>query len=312
MHDVRVVIAGGSGLIGRRLAVALQQAGDEAVVLSRRPTAHTALTGRGLTVMGWDPGDLTASWADTLRGADAVVNLAGSSVGAWPWTKRRMEDLVESRMLSTTALVDAIGRLPSSDRPLVFISASGTDIYEGNDSEPATEDSEPADTFLARLCTEWESVALRAEDHAARVVLTRMSLVVDREAPALKRLALPVKMFAGGRLGSGQQWISWIHISDVLGLMRLALERGGVRGPVNFASPDPHRQVDFSREIARQLHRPFRLPTPAAAVRLALGRQSTLALGSRRVSPARALALGYEFNAPTLEDALSRELGSTV
>ena len=307
---MRVVIAGGSGLIGRRIAAALADRGDEVVVLTRRLVASQAPSDEGVAVRAWNPEEPSGAWVDELRAADAVINLAGSSVGRWPWTGERMRKLVASRLTSTSALVDALPRLPSSDRPPVFISASGTDIYEGSDSAPATEESSPADTFLARLCTDWEAAALRAQDNGARVVLTRMSLVVDRDAPALKRLALPVKLFVGGRLGAGTQWISWIHASDVAGLMLLALDSSDVSGPINFASPDPRQQVDFSRAIARELHRPFWLPAPAFAIRLVLGNQATLALGSRRVSPARALSLGYSFEQPRLEEALALELTS--
>ncbi|HEY5520944.1 MAG TPA: TIGR01777 family oxidoreductase [Candidatus Limnocylindrales bacterium] len=301
---MRVVIAGGSGLIGRRIASALQGRGDEPIVLSRR-AAQQRLGSEGITVKGWDPRDASGSWTEDLRAADAVINLAGSSVGRWPWTARRMRDLVDSRLVATAALVDAMARMPSSDRPPVFISGSGVDIYEGNDAEPATEESAPADTFLARLCVDWESAALHAQNAGVRVVVTRMSLVVDREAPALQRFALPVRLFGGGRLGSGRQWISWIDSTDVVGLMLLALRHDDASGAINFASPEARQQVDFSRSIARVVHRPFWLPTPATPIRLALGKQATLVLGSRRVAPARALSLGYAFEQPVLEVALA-------
>jgi uncharacterized protein (TIGR01777 family) len=305
---VRVVIAGGTGLIGRRVGAALAGRGDEVVVLSRRPVDHQALAGKGVTVKGWSPHEEAGHWTNHLRGADAVINLAGSSVGAWPWTRARMHDLVESRLVATDALVEAIHGIPSPDRPRVLVSASGTDIYEGNDVEPATEETAPVDAFLARLCVQWEAAASRAREAGTRVVITRMSLVIDHEASALGRFALPVKLFAGGRLGAGTQWISWIHSADVVGLMLLVLDGEDLEGAINFASPDPHQQADFSRVLARVLHRPFWLPTPAWAIHLVLGRQSTLALGSRRVAAARALGLGYTFKQPTLEGALRSAL----
>jgi uncharacterized protein (TIGR01777 family) len=305
---VKVVIAGGSGLVGRRLVLALAHRGDRPVVLSRTPQPLGKTTS-GTEVVAWDPADPTGRWATSLAGADAVVNLAGASVGKWPWTRGRMRELVASRLGPTSALVDAIAALPPCDRPKVLVNASGTDVYEGQDTAPAFEETVPGETFLSRLCLSWERAALLAEDVGVRVVLTRMSLVVDREAPALERFALPVRLFIGGRLGRGTQWISWIHLDDAIGLMLMAMETEDLAGPLNVASPDPRRQIEFTTALARVLGRPVWLPIPASAVRLALGSQATLALGSRRVSPSKALERGYEFRYPRLEEALAAEIG---
>jgi len=301
---MRVVIAGGSGLLGTHLASALKDRGDEPIILSRDDRSIRTSVRPDIAAVRWNPSDPHGQWTDFLRGARAVVNLAGSSVGNWPWTSRRMRKLVESRLQPTQTLVEAIARLDPVDRPTVLVSASGTDVYEGRDAEPATETTRPAETFLARLCLNWEATAQRAETARVRVVLARTSLVVARSAPALRRFAMPVRMFVGGPIGGGHQWISWIHIADLTALMLTAIDREDVSGIVNFTSTDAKHQTDFSATIARVLHRPFWLPLPAALVRLVLAQQATLPLGSRRVWPAVALQLGFEFRYPVLEDAL--------
>ncbi|HKG57328.1 MAG TPA: TIGR01777 family oxidoreductase [Candidatus Limnocylindrales bacterium] len=300
---MKVVVTGGSGLIGRALAPALLEAGHEVVVLSRRPTS--AKTTSGVRTAPWTPGQ-QGEWVGEVAGAGAVVNLAGESVGRWPWTPRRRRALRESRMAATRAIVEAIASLPPEQRPGVLLNASGTDLYEGRDAVPADESTPPADTFLGRLCVDWEAEARRAEPLGVRVVLFRMSLVVAPRAASLRLLMLPFRLFVGGRVGSGRQWMSWVAIDDVVGLALAALERPAFDGPVNVAAPDPRPQAEFATAIARAVHRPSWFPTPAWAIRLALGEQSTLALGSRRVWPAKALDAGYEFRTPRLEDALER------
>jgi hypothetical protein len=198
--------------------------------------------------------------------------------------------------------------ISAEQRPSVLINASGTDLYEGRDTEPADEHTSPADTFLARLCRDWEAEAERAKALGLRVVLARISLVVARGAPSLRLLTFPFRLFVGGPIGSGRQWMSWIDIEDAVGLLLLALEHDDVRGPLNLAAPDPRRQADFAQALGTALHRPSWFRTPAWAVRLVLGEQATLALGSRRVWPGLALAAGYEFVCARLEDSLALEI----
>jgi uncharacterized protein (TIGR01777 family) len=304
---MKVVIAGGSGLIGRRLASALLRRGDRPIMLSRNPSRRGQPQG-AIDVVGWDPQNPAGEWTKALVGAEAVVNLAGASVGSWPWTAGRKRELVSSRINATTSLVQAMLAMAPRKRPAVLVNASGTDAYEGRDSEPATEETPPADTFLARLCLAWEAAAMGAQAGGVRVVVARMSLVVDREAPAFQRFVLPVRLFVGGRFGNGQQWLSWVHIDDAVRLILRAIDQPDLLGIVNVAAPDPRPQHEFMAGIAQILGRPLWLPVPALAVRLALGDQATLVLGSRRVWPARALALGFDFRYAKLEGALSAEL----
>ena len=302
---MKVVVAGGSGLIGRALSRSFLADGHEVVVLTR--DVRRARVADGVRVVPWAPRD-DGSWVGELRGAAAVVNLAGASIGRWPWTSRRKEQLRTSRLDATQALVHAIASLPVDLRPGVLLSASGTDDYEGRDERPAGEDTRPGSSFLARLCLDWEAESLRAADLGVRVVLLRQSSVIAPGAPYLRTATLPSRLFVGGRLGTGQQWVSWIHIEDVVRGYRWALGAPTVTGAVNLSAPDPRRQLDYARALGAALHRPSSFPTPAWLIRLVLGDQASLALGSRRVWPGVLLDHGFVFAHPRLEDALASAL----
>ena len=302
---MKIVIAGGSGLLGTALSSALMTAGHEVVVLTRGRTR----TPRGTRAVVWDP-ETVGAWLGDVADAGAVINLAGATIGRWPWTSARKRLLRESRLRSTRALVDAFAQLPQERRPTVLLSASGTDVYEGKDETPADEATEPGKSFLARLCLDWEAEALRAETLGVRVVLLRTSSVIARGAPFVGAISLPFRLFLGGPLGGGRQWVSWVDLLDAVGLYILALESGDIRGPLNVAAPDSRRQAAFANSLASALHRPSWLPAPAWIVRLALGDQATLALGSRRIWPAKALCAGYTFQRPRLEDALAAAFDS--
>jgi uncharacterized protein (TIGR01777 family) len=231
---VKVVIAGGSGLIGRHLVDALTALGNECVVLSRDARKRVP----GARMVSWD-GRLVGEWRDELAGTGAVINLCGESVGRWPWTGRVRQRLRHSRLAPTAALVEAIRQLPPADRPRVLVSASGTDTYEGRDRDPATEQTPPGEGFLSRLCVEWESAAIPAARLGVRVAILRLALVVAPGAPSLERLALPVRWHVGGPIGSGRQWISWVDIADVVGLTQRVLEDEALAGALNVAAPEP-------------------------------------------------------------------------
>jgi uncharacterized protein (TIGR01777 family) len=302
---MRVVIAGGLGRIGTALSEALVSRGDDVVTLTRRTAQKHPPA--GVRVITWAP-PIVGDWVTHLAGADAVINLAGASIARWPWTARRKALLRESRLASTRCLVEAIASLAPDVRPKVLLSASGTDLYEGRDAEPASEDALPGTSFLARLCQDWEAEASKAEVLGVRVVLARTASVIARDAPYVRAIALPFRLFLGGRLGSGQQWVSWVDRVDVVGLYLWALESDRIAGPLNVSAPDPRRQAEYAGIIGQVLHRPSRLRTPAWAIRLALRDQATLALGSRRVWPAKASNGGYVFRQPHLEESLGNAL----
>lgn len=298
---MKVVIAGGSGMLGRALAQSLVTDGAEVVVLSRTTPSASALV--GVRAVHWDGRSLDGAWTGELAGADAVVDLCGLSVGTWPWTGGTRARLRSSRLQPRGALVQAMGGLPATKRPRIFVAISGTDGYVGADTEPATEGTPFADTFLGALCRDWEAAAQPAADLGVRVVVARTCVVIAPGAPALARLALPSRLFVGGRIGSGQQWFSWVHITDWVAAVRLMLRDDSLAGPINVGGPAPLRQAEVAHALGRILHRPAALPTPAFAIKLVLGGQADLVLGSRRVSSARLAGAGMAFTWPDFESA---------
>ena len=305
---MKVLVAGGSGYIGRALAQALRDSGDEVVVLTRDPGRALRSLPPGTRAVEWDARSPAGVWTGELRRAGAVVNLAGANIGAGRWTARRKHELRQSRLDATAAVVGALGGVDAAARPAVLVNASGVDYYGDRGDEVVTEASPPGDSFLARLCVDWEAAAREAEPLGVRVALMRTGVVFGRGAPALARLALPFKLFGGGPLGSGRQWFSWIHLDDAIGLYRLALANGAAAGPINLVAPDVRRERDLAREVGRVLHRPSWVPAPAFALKLALGEQADLVLHGRRAEPRKALALGYTFKYPRLAEALAQAL----
>jgi uncharacterized protein (TIGR01777 family) len=302
-----IVVAGGSGLIGSALAASLIEAGVPVTVLSRDAGRRAKRVPDGATIAQWDPRD-PRSAVDALRGAAAVVNTSGEAVGPLPWTPWRRRAIVESRVGTARTLATAIGLLPPEDRPPVLVNASGTDGYTGIDAEPATEEAETSHGFLADLVTDWEAAAHEADRHGTRVVTVRTSFVIAAASPLLTLFALPSRLFLGGRYGSGRQWFSWVHLDDLVRVYRLAIDDASLRGPINV-SGEPLPQIEVARAFGRILRRPAAFPTPAWLLRLVMGEQSTLLLGSRRVSAARLRATGFELSYPTFEPALRNALG---
>jgi uncharacterized protein (TIGR01777 family) len=290
---VRIVIAGGTGLLGTALARELTRDGVTVTVLTRRP--------RQPQQVRWDPyGSAASEWAHTLDGADAVVNLVGASINK-RWTTVYKRELWDSRVRATRTLVEAIKSVRRI--PPVFVSGSAVGIYGDRGDEPVTEQTPTGSDFLGSLAAQWENEALAARP-AARVVMVRSGIVLDRDAGALPRMALPFRLFAGGRLGSGRQYISWIHRNDWTGVVRWALANEAVTGPVNATAPNPVTNLEFAQTLGRVLRRPAIVPAPAFALRLALGEMADVVLGGQRVLPAKAQALDFVFRYPLLDGAL--------
>jgi len=315
-YRMKILIAGGSGYIGRRLSTSLVRDGHEVVSLTRGeprafpPPLAGEVQGGGLRYVNWDARTLNGDWMKELAGAQGIVNLAGATIGSWPWTRRRMAEMLSSRLSATAALVQALERTPAERRPSVLASASGIDYYGDRGDEVITEDSQPGDSFLARLSLQWEAAAQKAEPIGLRVVRMRTSMVFGRDAPAFNLLTLPHRFFVGGPLGSGRQWFTWIHIDDIVGLYRFGLENARLSGAVNGVATDIRRQVELAKEIGRILHRPTWFPAPAPLLRLALGAMSELLLDGRKAVSEKAKAAGYQFKFGGLLQALEEALRS--
>jgi uncharacterized protein len=295
---MKVAIVGATGMIGRRLTTALREAGHDALAISRSGQGVADAPG-----LAWDPAS-TALDPAALTGVDAVVNLAGASIGGGRWTDARKREIADSRIVTTRRLVEAIGT--DGPRTLVNMSAVG---YYGEGTAPVDETAASADDFLGATCAAWEAAALGAEANGVRVVVLRTGIVIARESEVLRRQLPAFKLGLGGPLGGGEQWWSWIHVDDLTGLIIFAITTPDVHGPVNAVAPQAVRQKDFAHALGRVLGRPTVLPTPGFALKLAMGESSAIALGGQHVVPAAATTAGFQFRHPDIDSALRTELG---
>lgn len=299
---MKIVVAGGSGFLGEPLVKRLLARGDDVAVLSRN-TSHV----RAGRAVQWDAKS-QGPWSDEAAAADVVVSLAGENIGEGRWTEERKKRMVASRLDATHAIVEALRRDPSRSRTM--ISASAVGYYGNRGDEVLDESSARGEGFLAELVERWEAAAREAEP-LARLVLPRFGVVLDTEGGALKKMALPFKLGAGGPIGNGAQWMSWIDRDDAVRMVEWAIDRPSVRGIYNATSPQPVRNRDFARALGRALHRPAILPTPAFALRLAFGQMAEeVLLAGQRVVPRRAEGEGFAFERPALDAALAHELGT--
>jgi uncharacterized protein len=301
---MRVLIPGGSGLIGRALCEELAAPGNEIVVLTRRPDAVVGLPA-GVRAECWD-GRSTEGWQALADGAEAIVNLAGENIGAGRWTAGRKRRIVESRLDACRAVVEAIEA--AARRPRVLVQASAVGYYGPRGDEPVGEEEPPGDDFLATTCRAWEAATVRIEELGVRRVLVRTGIVLSKEGGALPRLLLPFRLFAGGPLGSGRQGFPWIHIADEVRAIRFLIEDSAARGPFNLSAPDPPNNRAFCRAVGRVLHRPSWLPAPAFALRMVLGEMSALILEGQRAVPRRLIQSGFGFRFTDPESALANLL----
>ncbi len=306
---MRVFITGGTGLIGSRLLRRLRQRQDSVVLLTRRAAAAREKFGSECTIVEGDPMQ-AGPWMDAVADCDGVINLVGEGIFQRRWSEEFKTLLRDSRVRSTEHVVQALNRHPrtSAGAPKVLVNASAIGFYGPHDDEELTEESGPGNDFLARLTVEWEQAARRAESNGIRVALVRVGVVLDREGGALAKMLTPFKLGVGGRVGSGRQWMSWIHHEDMVGLFLLALDNAESRGPLNGTAPNPVTNKEFSRALGRALHRPSFMPAPGFALRMAMGEVADVITTGQRVLPRRALALGYTFQYPSIDAALANIL----
>jgi uncharacterized protein (TIGR01777 family) len=296
---VRVTVSGASGLIGGRLAQELRARGDELTALSRDPRGRPGH-------QAWSPLEEPAPVA-SLAGRDAVVHLAGENV-AQRWSARARRSIRDSRVIGTRQLVRGIAACAPEARPRVLVSASAIGYYGAREDEPIDEEAPPGEDFLAQTCVEWEAQAQAAERLGVRVVRLRTGVVLDARGGALARMLTPFRLGIGGPVAGGRQYVSWVHVEDVVGIVLAALADERWQGAVNATAPEPVTNRDFSKALGRALRRPAALPVPGAALRLLYGDMAQIVTGGARVLPAKALVLGYEFHHPHLEEALRSAL----
>lgn len=296
---MKIAITGSSGLLGTALRGRLAADGHDVVRIVRRPA--------GPGEVRWDP-ELGEIDADGLRGTEAFVNLAGAGIGDERWSDERKRVLVESRTTSTDLLARTIADL--SPQPAVLLSGSAIGFYGNRADEVLTEDSASGDGFLADLCRQWEAATAPAEEAGVRTAHLRTGIVLSPDGGALAKMLLPFKLGIGGRLGDGQQWMSWISIDDHVRAM-MHLLTADVRGPVDLTAPAPVRNADFTKALGRELGRPTLLPIPRIGPRLLLGKELAQALlyESQRVLPAVLEQSGFSFAHRTIDDALAGVLG---
>jgi uncharacterized protein (TIGR01777 family) len=305
--SMHILIAGGTGFIGKYLINALAKRGDTITVLTRDAQSTASLEGLPVRLQKWD-GKSAGPWCDIINEVDTVVNLAGVSIAGGRWNDERKKAMVDSRVNATRALVDAIGQ--ASHKPSVFVSASAVGYYGNVPEGECTESAKSGSDFLATLCIRWEGEAIRAEEHGVRTVCVRTGLVLAADGGALKPMLLPFKMGAGGPMGSGNQWWPWIHVDDEIGLIVHAIDNHSVRGPMNLTAPVPVRMNELAKALGNALHRPSLIPTPGFALRLLLGEMAdALILSGQRAVPTIARATGYKFKYATVEEAMKALFG---
>ena len=303
---MKLLVTGATGFVGSALVPVLIARGDAVTVLSRNAERAKQQLGAvtAVTAELENPG----AWTKSLANVDAVVHLAGESVAAKRWDARQKQVLRDSRVESTRVLVEAIGALPAEQRPRALIVASGADYYPFAeeplfDDDDVTEADPPGDSFLARLCRDWEREARAAKQHGVRVVTMRTGMVVGRGG-GLDKMMTPFKLFVGGRIGSGKQWMPWMHIDDAVAAYVAAIDDDRYQGPINLVT-DSVRNTDFAKALGKVMHRPSWMPVPGFAVKAAVGEFAEYVLKGRRVVPKRLRELGFTWKYTRLADALA-------
>jgi uncharacterized protein (TIGR01777 family) len=302
---MHVVIAGGSGLIGRQLTMNLADDGDEVIILSRHPGEVLGLP-KGAKAVEWD-GKTLQDWMQYIDNSDVVINLTGENLsgkGLFPsrWTEERKSRLLQSRVNSGTVLTQAIEH--AKTKPSVFIQASGINYYGTQGDKPVTEADAAGNDFLANLSKEWEASSQLVESMGIRRVVVRNGIVLSTKAGALPVITLPYRLYVGGPLGNGRQVFSWIHLQDEVSAIQFLLHDPQAYGAYNLTSPNPVTNDEFGKTIGKVIHRPHYFKIPGFAMRLALGEVSMMVLEGQTVIPQKLIEAGFEFEFPTLDDAL--------
>lgn len=296
---MRIVITGGTGLIGSEVARDLGSAGHEIVILTRNPT--TAELPTNTRAVQWD-GKTATGWSNLIDGDTAIVHLAGESIASGRWSEGKKRRIRESRVESGKAVLAAIRQ--ASEKPRVLLQGSAVGYYGPRGDEVVTESHPPGNDFLANVCVEWEASTAEAESLGVRRAILRTGIVLSPKGGALPKMALPFRLMAGGSLGSGRQWMPWIHIADEVGAIRFLIEREDARGPFNLTAPRPLTNRDFSHALGKALRRPSFAFAPSIALRAVLGEMADMLLQGQRAVPHRLMEMGYAFRYPEALPAL--------
>ena len=299
---MKIVVAGGTGLVGKAIVNCLLGARHDVVVLCRNAAAARKSINASARLDVWD-GKTPGPWCQTIDGADAVLNFAGESIGAKRWSPARKRIILHSRLDPTKALVEAIRN--AVQKPSVLINASAVGYYGNVEEEEVTESRPQGEGFLADVCGQWEREANVAETLGVRVITTRSGVVLAKDAPALQKMMLPFKFFVGGPVGSGRQWFSWIHIDDLTALVSFALTNGNLSGPVNVVAPESVTMRQVSSALGKAMQRPSWAPAPSFVLRILLGEMSEIVLNGQKVVPAKIMQSGFSFRFPNLAGALA-------
>ncbi len=305
---MRIIITGGSGLIGRQLCSSLLSAKHEVIVLSRNPTKVKDLPD-GVRLAQWD-GKSAADWGELADGAGAMINLAGEGIADGRWSSERKQRIRESRIHAGLAVVDAIKQ--AKNKPGVLLQASAVGYYGPGQDQVITEESPMGHDFLAKVCHDWEASSVAVTKMGVRRPVLRTGVVLSQAGGAFPKMAMPFKLFAGGPIGSGKQWLPWIHIEDQVRAIEFLLAQENATGPFNLSAPTPVTNKEFGDTLGQVMSRPALLPTPAFAMKAIFGEMSTVLLDGQRAVPQRLQALGFTFKFPTLEAALTDLLKEKV
>lgn len=301
-----ILISGGTGFVGGELVAQLTARGDRVLVLTRNKTdKRSADLDRGAELVEWDPYH-AGDWFRYVDGCDAVVHLAGEPVIGTRWNTAFKQRVMDSRVVPARLLVQAIER--ATKRPAAFVTASGVGYY-GDTKQPCAEDAPPGEDFLAKVTVAWEGAAQQAEQFGVRVVRARLGIVFGANGGALEQMVKPFKLFAGGPIGSGDQIVSWIHLTDCVRMLMRAIDDGELRGAINVTSPEPVSNAALADCIGSVLHRPSSVKVPAFALKLRFGEGATPLLTGQRAIPRAMEERGFEWRYPKLEAALQEALG---
>ena len=302
---MKIVIAGGTGLIGSKIVKRLTNEGNSVIILTRGIKKSLLQDNNRIKYVQWNPA-IVGSWTDHLSGADAVINLSGESIAGKKWSDKQKEKIIQSRIIPTGTLVSGMEQI--SPRPGLLLNASAVGYY-GNVEVGEVDESYPAgEGFLANTCKRWEKESLKASALDVRVVNLRIGMVLSREGGALPRLLQPFRFFVGGHFGNGNQWMPWIHIDDLVSAVCFILNKHEIYGPVNGVSPSPVTMKQFSKILGKVMEKPSAIPVPAFVLKLMLGEMAEMLLTGQKAVPKKLLEYGFQFHFTKLDEALKNLL----